>query len=581
MPGAVPNGVMASGQRRWCPEMGRAPPRAIRERCRHPRRPRSGPGEPKRGQWPAIVPIRSRGSLRRETLAASQGRAMTGPVDIFIIFARADALLYAELDKHLALLKRQGVIRSYSAADIRPGEEWRAILRSKAASAKIILLLVSSESISSKTCIDLEAKSIERHKLGEAVVIPVICKPCDWESSELGRLKPLPDNGRPVTTWSSPDEAWLNVVQGLRRTLAAVAVNSRPHAPPAAPQPVTTEPIRVLPVHPLPYPPTRMEPPVRVTPAGSDPGRALPPLHRHSAPSYPGVAHSPSRASAISYPHVVVTDPFSRSSGVPIQAAGRVTIPTPPPSASPSRQRTHRWRGPLLLLGALVTVGLLAQGSSLWEGPPVQRDTQWPVPTARPAGPSTAAPMSQPAGTSACGPPCCGGEACRTDSQNTNRSSCAGGSVICQRCPSGRTCVPGKCSIRLEPTRPFQLRLADVVLSSKQRVPTEGEVCVRSSGADTDWTCTPYAEAADLPTAPPGGGMRTRLPITMSDLMSAHGIDIEVRVDGVPLAVAARASHPFLLTTALCQGVKFPISSTPGLLVSTPVGNAMFYLDDP
>jgi hypothetical protein len=38
-------------------------------------------------------------------------------------------------------------------------------------------------------------------------------------------LNPLPKDGKPVSKWSDPDEAWLNVAQGIRAAVQAMTRN--------------------------------------------------------------------------------------------------------------------------------------------------------------------------------------------------------------------------------------------------------------------------------------------------------------------------------------------------------------------
>ncbi len=49
--------------------------------------------------------------------------------------------------------------------------------------------------------------------------MPIIVRPADWESSELGALQALPAGGRPVTSWDDADAAWADVAKGLRRLI--------------------------------------------------------------------------------------------------------------------------------------------------------------------------------------------------------------------------------------------------------------------------------------------------------------------------------------------------------------------------
>ena len=88
------------------------------------------------------------------------------------------------------------------------------------AKADIILLLITSSFLGSEFIGRVEpARALERHRRGEAIVIPVILKPADWQSAGLEGLQSLPKDGKPVSTWADHDTAYLNIAQGLRRTI--------------------------------------------------------------------------------------------------------------------------------------------------------------------------------------------------------------------------------------------------------------------------------------------------------------------------------------------------------------------------
>jgi hypothetical protein len=60
-------------------------------------------------------------------------------------------------------------------------------------------------------------KAMERHEAGNARVIPVIVRPVDWSGTPFRKLLGLPDDGRAVTLCINRDEAYLNIVRGVRR----------------------------------------------------------------------------------------------------------------------------------------------------------------------------------------------------------------------------------------------------------------------------------------------------------------------------------------------------------------------------
>jgi hypothetical protein len=83
------------------------------------------------------------------------------------------------------------------------------------------LLLVSPDFLASDYCTGREMlQALERHRSGSATVIPIIVRPSDWQHSPLASLQALPSEGRPVSVCKNKDQAWLNVVQGLRQLIS-------------------------------------------------------------------------------------------------------------------------------------------------------------------------------------------------------------------------------------------------------------------------------------------------------------------------------------------------------------------------
>ncbi len=140
-----------------------------------------------------------------------------GPLEVFFSYSHRDEELRDELERHLSTLRRQGIIKNWHDRRIGASREWEGEIDSHLKSAQIILFLVSANLLASDYVYDVELKlAMARHSKGEARVIPVILRPCDWQESPLGKLQALPKDGRPVTTWPNPDEAFLDVAKGIR-----------------------------------------------------------------------------------------------------------------------------------------------------------------------------------------------------------------------------------------------------------------------------------------------------------------------------------------------------------------------------
>ena len=142
-------------------------------------------------------------------------------LDVFFSYSHKDEELRDALETHLALLKREGLIRPWHDRRIGAGDEWESEIDANLESADIILLLISQHFIASDYCYAREmTRALELHEAGEARVIPIILRPCDWQSAPFGKLQGLPKDVRPITRWEDKDEAFLDVAQGLRSAIA-------------------------------------------------------------------------------------------------------------------------------------------------------------------------------------------------------------------------------------------------------------------------------------------------------------------------------------------------------------------------
>ncbi|MGI8437357.1 MAG: toll/interleukin-1 receptor domain-containing protein [Chthoniobacterales bacterium] len=138
-------------------------------------------------------------------------------------YSRKDEELRDELEAHLSMLKRDGVIRSWHDRRIIPGGEFDLEIDEAFAKADIVLLLVSSDFLNSDYCFGKEVTaSVARHKRDEAKVIPILVRSCSWKSAPFSDLLGLPTDMKAVTSWANRDEAWANVSEGVKRAATAL-----------------------------------------------------------------------------------------------------------------------------------------------------------------------------------------------------------------------------------------------------------------------------------------------------------------------------------------------------------------------
>lgn len=142
---------------------------------------------------------------------------------LFFSYSHRDEELRNELETHLTLLKRQGVISSWHDRRITAGIDINQSISGELESSKIILLLVSANFLASDYCYEKEMKrALEKHENGTAVVIPVILHPCDWHPAPFGHLRATPTDGKPISMYANQHEAFAIVAKDVRSAVGAL-----------------------------------------------------------------------------------------------------------------------------------------------------------------------------------------------------------------------------------------------------------------------------------------------------------------------------------------------------------------------
>lgn len=158
-----------------------------------------------------------------------QYKRVISPTALFYSYAHEDEWLRNELEKHLRLLSRQGLISEWHDRQIIAGTEWAREIDKHLETASIILLLVSADFLASDYCYDIEMeRALERHERGEAHVIPIIVRPVDWHDAPFAHLHCLPSDGKPITEWDNQDAAFREITRGIRQILEQRAPSAHP-----------------------------------------------------------------------------------------------------------------------------------------------------------------------------------------------------------------------------------------------------------------------------------------------------------------------------------------------------------------
>ena len=159
-------------------------------------------------------------SRASEASVTTAEKIVTNKVSVFYSYCHADEELRDQMEKHLAVLRREGFIDQWHDRRIEAGDEWARSIDVNLEAAHLILLLVSADFLASNYCYEIEMKrALERHELGEAHVIPVVLRSCDWSLAPFANLQALPKDAMAVTSWANPDEAFTDVAKGVRKVV--------------------------------------------------------------------------------------------------------------------------------------------------------------------------------------------------------------------------------------------------------------------------------------------------------------------------------------------------------------------------
>ncbi|WP_284619589.1 S8 family serine peptidase [Aquabacterium humicola] len=170
-------------------------------------------------------------AVARHAARADQGErpAKRIVVRLMCSYAHADLTLWEELQKHLAGLKRQGLLETWYDQEIDAGSEWEKAIKQRLEDSDVFIMLISSHFLASDYCWSTEmTRALERHNEDAAVVIPVIARPCDWEAAPFAKLEAVPRKGKlPVTSFDDQHEAWSEVTKKVRAVVERLVEEGR------------------------------------------------------------------------------------------------------------------------------------------------------------------------------------------------------------------------------------------------------------------------------------------------------------------------------------------------------------------
>lgn len=150
------------------------------------------------------------------------------PLKIFISYSKHDHIQLDAMLRYLNPLIRGGWIQTWDDNQIKPGEEWDELIKTKLREAEVIFLLVSPHSLNTDYIWNVEIEAaMRRHNEGSAKVIPIILSKCLWtEKDRMGKyifppakLNALPFKGKPIDEWERSNDAWDAIASGIKTIL--------------------------------------------------------------------------------------------------------------------------------------------------------------------------------------------------------------------------------------------------------------------------------------------------------------------------------------------------------------------------
>ncbi|MGB0839897.1 MAG: TIR domain-containing protein [Chitinophagales bacterium] len=143
-------------------------------------------------------------------------------VKVFFTYAPEDDALRQELDDFLAILKRNAWLTTFDMGQISVGSNIESSIEQYINEADLIIPLISSDFLASDHNYEVQLQhGIERHNAGEALLLPVLLRPCLWQFSVLSEFAVLPKNKQPIESskWSNREEAFAEVAMGIKEAI--------------------------------------------------------------------------------------------------------------------------------------------------------------------------------------------------------------------------------------------------------------------------------------------------------------------------------------------------------------------------
>src|SRR5216110_1316427 len=147
---------------------------------------------------------------------------MMVPVKLVYASAPADIVFREQLSAHLYPLTQKGLLSEWHEQLVPAGANATLERHQAWHAADILLLLLSADYFLSDAYDEDEIQqALDRHRPGQLHIVPILLRPCDWQSTIVAHLQCLPRSGTPVTLWENQDAALVSITLEIRQLIAS------------------------------------------------------------------------------------------------------------------------------------------------------------------------------------------------------------------------------------------------------------------------------------------------------------------------------------------------------------------------
>ena len=125
---------------------------------------------------------------------------------LFISYSHRDGEFRDCLEAHLAVLKSQGHLSTWTDRRILPSQDWNSEIDTNLKESDLIILLLSADFFASGYCTGVEMVQAEKQVDGnKSRIIPIIVRTCDWKEHKISKYQALPTDAIPISKWDDKD----------------------------------------------------------------------------------------------------------------------------------------------------------------------------------------------------------------------------------------------------------------------------------------------------------------------------------------------------------------------------------------